>query len=82
MTTKEERIAALDEAIELGGGILRFSETMGVSHQAVYAWRKRGAVPIVRASQIEVLLGVPVKLLVAADIARALDTASIAADVL
>ena len=45
MTTKEERLAALDRAVELGGGIVRFARAMNVTHQAVYNWRRRGWVP-------------------------------------
>ena len=58
MTTKEERIAALDLAIERGGGIVKFTKAMGVTHQAIYAWRKRGWVPPERAVVIEAIFGI------------------------
>ena len=48
-TTKETRVAALDDAIARGGGIVKFSRALGVTHQAVYDWRKRGWVPLERA---------------------------------
>ena len=59
MTTKEERLAALDRAVELGGGIVRFARAMNVTHQAVYNWRKRGWVPLERALVIETLYRIP-----------------------
>ncbi len=58
-TTKESRIAALETAVERGGGIVRFSRSMGISHQAVYHWRKRGWVPADKALVIESVFGVP-----------------------
>jgi hypothetical protein len=59
MTTKEERIAALDLAIERGGGILKFCEKMKVTHQAVYSWKSRGWVPPERAVALEAVFGIP-----------------------
>ena len=49
---------ALESAIKRGGGIVAFARTLGVTHQAVTAWRKRGHVPFDRAARIEVLYGV------------------------
>lgn len=56
--TKEQRVAALDEAIEQVG-IVAFSKSVNRTHQAVYQWRKNGHVPFVVATQIETLYGVP-----------------------
>lgn len=58
MTTEEERMTALSDAIQRGGGIIKFAERMGLSHQAVYHWRKRGWVPPQRAAQIEEIFGI------------------------
>ena len=58
MTTKEDRVAAIDVAIERGGGIVRFAKAMNVSHQAVYNWKARGWVPPERAVLIEGTFGV------------------------
>lgn len=70
-TTKEERIAALDDAIERGGGIIKFCSRMNVSHQAVYNWRKRGWVPPERALAIEAIFGIERSLLMNPDLVRA-----------
>ena len=71
MTTKEERIAALDLAIERGGGIVKFCQRMNVSHQAVYNWRKRGWVPPERALVIEAVFGIERSQLMNPDLVRA-----------
>ena len=42
--------AALESAIKRAGGILAFARDLGVTHQAVSAWRKRGHVPFDRAT--------------------------------
>lgn len=49
---------ALELAISRGGGIIAFSRALGVTHQAVSAWRKRYHVPPHRALAIEALFGV------------------------
>jgi transposase-like protein len=74
MTTKEERIAAIDLAIERGGGIVRFAKGMGVTHQAVYNWRKRGWVPPERAVVIEAVFAIPRADLMNPDLVRAVNT--------
>lgn len=58
-TTKEQRLASLNGAIKRGGGIIAFSRALGVAHQSVSNWRKRGKVPPDRALMIEQLFGVP-----------------------
>lgn len=74
VTTPEERIAALDEAIKRGGGIVAFSRRMGVTHQAIYSWRKRGWVPLERALAIEAIFGISRERLIAPRLAWALAT--------
>ena len=59
MTTPESRLAQLNIAIQRGGGILAFARALGVTHQAVTAWRKAGCVPFARAFQIDKLYSVP-----------------------
>lgn len=81
-TTKEQRQTSIDEAIERGGGIVAFSKAMGISHQAIYGWRKRGFVPFTRAVQVEALCGIPCAKLVEPAVARALETPSASANVL
>lgn len=72
MTTKEERIAALDLAIERGGGIIKFCKKMKVTHQAVYNWKARGWVPPERAVAIEAVFGIPRTDMMNPDLVRAI----------
>ena len=72
MTTKQTRIAALDEAVRRAGGIVKFSKAMGVTHQAVYHWRKRGWVPLERAIVIDTIFKVDRDSLINPQLAQAL----------
>ena len=74
MTTKEERIAALDLAIERGGGIIKFCQRLKVTHQAVYSWKARGWVPPERSLIIESIFGVERSRLMDPNLVRALST--------
>ena len=74
MTTKETRIAALDLAIERGGGILKFCKQLGVTHQAVYNWKARGWVPPERAVAIEAVFHIPREETMNPDLCRVLST--------
>lgn len=82
MTTKETRVAAIESAINRGGGIVRFAKGMGVSHQAVYAWKRRGWVPVEKAVVIEAAYGIPRDDLMSPDLVRALAAPSASADLL
>jgi hypothetical protein len=77
---KYQRIEAIDEAITKGGGIIKFAKAMGVTHQAVYNWRKRGWVPPERAVIIEAIFKIERDRLMNPNLVRALNTP--AADVL
>jgi DNA-binding transcriptional regulator YdaS (Cro superfamily) len=48
----------IDKVIGIVGSAQILAARLGVSHQAVYAWRKAGAVPVDRALQIEKMFGV------------------------
>lgn len=74
MTTKDERIAAINLAIERGGGVLRFAKSMNVTHQAVYNWKKRGWVPAERSLTIETIFGVERSRLMDPKLVRAVST--------
>ena len=74
MTTKEQRIAALDLAIERGGGIIQFCRKLNVTHQAVYSWKARGWVPPERAVAIEAVFDIPRTDMMNPDLVRALST--------
>lgn len=71
MTTKKQRVAALDEAIGKVG-IVAFAKSLPCTTQAVYAWKERGYVPLLRAAKIEALYGVPREKLVKPEEAAAL----------
>ena len=57
--SKEQRVQAIDTAITRGGGITRFAKALGVTHQAVYHWKRRGYAPADRALVMESLFSVP-----------------------
>ena len=59
MTTKEQRIEAIDTAISRAGGIVKFTKAIGVTHQAIYAWKRRGWAPADKALIMETLFAVP-----------------------
>lgn len=59
MSTRELRLYHLQRAIDAAGGVKQFARDYGVTHQAVYLWRKKGAVPLDRAVAIERRQGVP-----------------------
>lgn len=83
MTTKEQRVASLNTAIGRAGGILRFREAVGVTHQAVYLWKRRGHVPPDKALVIEKLFSIPRQDMMAPHIAEAfMAPPAAAADVL
>lgn len=59
MTTKEQRIEAIRLAITRAGGIVKFTKAMGITHQAVYSWVRRGWAPADKALIMEKLFSVP-----------------------
>ena len=46
-------------AIDLAGGACALAHNLGVTHQAIYTWAKRGWVPMQRAVQIEQTYNIP-----------------------
>ena len=53
MSTRELRLYHLQRAIDDMGGVKQFARDYGVTHQAIYLWRKKGVVPLDRAVAIE-----------------------------
>jgi len=49
----------LNAAIANAGGIFAFARKLGITHQAVYHWKRRGWVPLERAVEIEQHFHVP-----------------------
>lgn len=56
-TTIEQRREAIDETVRRAGGIVAFRKAMGLTHQAVYYWKRIGHVPVDKALQMEKLFG-------------------------
>lgn len=54
----------IDEAITKAGSISALARHLGVSHQVVNRWQKRGFVPPKRAVELEAKYGVPLRDLV------------------
>lgn len=49
----------LRRAVKFAGGVTAFARSIGVSHQAVYQWLRRGWLTPARAQQVSELYGVP-----------------------
>lgn len=65
-------IAILNATIRDNGGIVAFAKSLGISHQVIYQWKKRGYVPVDRAIIIQNKYGVDHKTMVRSDIAQLL----------
>ena len=52
-------MTGIKRAIELAGGANALATKLGVTHQAIYTWVRRGWVPAQRALQIEGIFDVP-----------------------
>lgn len=72
ISNRDDFLAAMDEAVEKGGGIVAFARRMGVTHQAIYHWRKRGWAPLERALAIETIFGISRERLIEPGLAQAL----------
>lgn len=57
-------LPALDRAAEAAGSWVALARKLGVTHQAMYEWKKRGHVPPTRALEIEVHYGIPARELI------------------
>jgi hypothetical protein len=71
---RSQQALILHAAILKAGGILKFRAALGVSHQAIYHWMKKGRVPLIRAAKIEELYGTPARDLIDPAIVRALSS--------
>lgn len=55
-----DRHKALDEAIEIAGGVNKLASALGVAQNVVSMWRKRGTlIGTGDCAQIEMLFGIP-----------------------
>ena len=52
-------MTGIKKAIEKAGGANALATKLGVTHQAIYTWVRRGWVPAQRALQIEIIYDVP-----------------------
>jgi DNA-binding transcriptional regulator YdaS (Cro superfamily) len=55
----EIEMTGIQRAIGIAGGANQLAEKLGVSHQAVYVWLRKGWVPAQRALEIEKLFDIP-----------------------
>jgi hypothetical protein len=77
--------APLRRAVEFAGGVTQLAYTLGVSHQAVHKWLKRGWVSPDRAGQLCDLYGIPAADLLRPELRRLLtitDSAAANADLI
>ena len=54
-------LTGINLAIKQAGGISALARKLGISHQVVNRWHKRGHVPAKRALEIEMHYGVPAR---------------------
>jgi DNA-binding transcriptional regulator YdaS (Cro superfamily) len=47
----------LERAIKRAGGLKKFADSLGVSPQVVFNWRKRRSIPVDRCAAIEKVTG-------------------------
>ena len=80
--SKQQRIDAITDVIARAGGIVQFCSIVGISHQAVYSWKRRGAVPPDKALVIETLFGTPREMLLKPQLLALMEPAQTAADVI
>jgi hypothetical protein len=52
-------MSGIMKAVEASGSARRLAQSLGVSHQAVCKWKRRGWVPMARAIEIEVMHDIP-----------------------
>jgi len=55
----EIEMTGIQRAIDIAGGANPLAEKLGVSHQAVYVWLRKGWVPAQRALEIEKMFEIP-----------------------
>jgi DNA-binding transcriptional regulator YdaS (Cro superfamily) len=52
-------MTGIKKAVDLAGGANVLAHKLGVSHQAIYVWLRKGWVPPQRAIELEKLFGIP-----------------------
>ena len=65
----------MDAAIAAAGGVKPLAKALGVTHQAVYEWKRTGWCPPLRAAEIEMLYGVSRRRLVNPRLLQLVDAA-------
>lgn len=72
-------MTGIDRAVEMAEGAVPLAAKLGVSHQAVFQWVKRGWVPLARAIEIESIYGIPRRTLLKPELVEALEAPADAA---
>jgi DNA-binding transcriptional regulator YdaS (Cro superfamily) len=52
-------MTGIKKAVDLAGGANALAHKLGVTHQAIYVWMRKGWVPAQRALEIEHLFDIP-----------------------
>lgn len=52
-------MTGIKKAVNLAGGANQLAHKLGVTHQAIYVWMRKGWVPAQRALEIEHLFDIP-----------------------
>lgn len=68
----------LARAVKFAGGVTPFSRAVGVTHQAVYQWLRRGWLTPKRAEQVSALYGIPAADLLNPEITKLVRVADVA----
>lgn len=62
----------IEEAVEKAGGAIKLARKLGITHQAIYLWVRRGYAPIDRAERLEKMTNIPRHRLVNPRLVRAI----------
>jgi DNA-binding transcriptional regulator YdaS (Cro superfamily) len=67
----------LRRAVDFAGGATQLAHALGVSHQAVHKWLKRGWVSPSRALELSEMYGLPAAAMIRPELLRALTIVSV-----
>lgn len=70
MSTDPHSLPGVDALIARAGGARALARALGISHQAIYKWQRKGYVPSSRVLEFERVYGVPREHLLRPDLAH------------